>query len=162
MILPLLFWPDPVLRRVCAPVTAFDAALAALAKDMLETMYAAPGRGLAAPQIGDARRIFVMDPDWKTGTPAPLVCVNPAIVGASETRATRQEGCLSIPDTPRDVTRPVAITLTWQDPSGQVHRGDLTGFAATCAQHELDHLNGILILDHASATNTAKGAPDGA
>lgn len=147
MILPIRLWPDPVLRLRCAPVRMFDAALAALAQDMLDTMYAAPGRGLAAPQVGQTCRMFVMDVAWKTGAPDPFVCINPVIVQAGDVVVTAEEGCLSIPDTPMQITRPAAITLVWQDVTGQDQRADLDGFAAACAQHELDHLDGIVIFD---------------
>lgn len=147
MILPIRLWPDPVLRRVCAPVLVFDAALAQLAQDMLETMYVAPGRGLAAPQVGETARMFVMDVSWKDGAPNPVVCVNPVILKSGEALKSGEEGCLSIPDTPMQITRPAAITLAWKDVGGCAHRADLEGFAATCAQHEIDHLNGMTILD---------------
>lgn len=139
--------PDPVLHVVCDPVTVFDASLALLADEMLETMYAAPGRGLAAPQVGITQRLFVMDTDWKTGTPKPQVFVNPVIVGRSGVNVTRGEGCLSIPGDLVDVARPDAVMMRWQNLEGDVQEGDFTGFAAACVQHEVDHLDGILITD---------------
>lgn len=146
-ILPIVRFPDPMLRRPCLPVGAVDAALRDLARDMLDTMYAAPGRGLAGPQVGVARRIFVMDCTWKEGTPAPRVCLNPEILGASDTLVTNTEGCLSIPGVPAQVARPDWVVLRWSDLDGATHEERLVGFAAVCAQHELDHLNGRLCID---------------
>ncbi len=147
MIRPIVQTPDPVLREVCAPVTAFDAALRELADDMLATMYDAPGRGLASPQVGLPVRLFVMDVAWKDGTPDPRVFVNPEIVGASEDLVTREEGCLSIPGRMSRVSRPAEVSLRWQDLDGQVREERFEGFAATCVQHEIDHLDGILCID---------------
>ena len=147
MILPILRWPDPRLSTPCAPVTGTED-LTALAADMLETMYAAPGRGLAAPQVGVMKRLFVMDTDWKTGDPAPRVCLNPVIepvagpVAGSErqapamSRVTGPEGCLSIPGIMTEVERFGAILLHWTALDGTRHSELLTGFAAVCAQHE--------------------------
>lgn len=139
--------PDPVLRAVCDRVVVFDDALAVLVADMFATMYAAPGRGLAAPQIGVSQRVFVMDATWKTGEPAPLAFVNPVIVDVSDVSVTQPEGCLSIPGDLTEVTRPDAVTLRWQDLDGRAHEQRFDGFAAACIQHEVDHLDGILITD---------------
>ena len=139
--------PDPVLRTVAAPVTEFDASLAALAAEMLEAMYAAPGRGLAAPQVGVSRRVFVMDVGWREGTPEPRALVNPEVAWASEETATREEGCLSIPGTVVAVTRPARVGLRWQDLDGAPQEGSFEGFAAACVQHEIDHLDGVLVTD---------------
>jgi peptide deformylase len=144
---PILQVPDPVLRGRASPVEAFDGDLCDLARDMLETMYEAPGRGLAAPQVGVPQRLFVMDVGWKEGAPGPQVLVNPEIVEASEERVTREEGCLSIPGRLSRVTRPAEVTLRWQDLDGAPRDGTFSGFAATCAQHEIDHLDGILCTD---------------
>jgi peptide deformylase len=141
-------FPDPVLREVCAPVTTFDAALRSLAEDMLQTMYAAPGRGLAAPQIGVVQRIFVMDATWKTGDPSPQVFVNPEFVAKSENLSVAEESCLSIPGQTRRVARPDQVELRWQGLDGAVLTAVFDGFAATCIQHETDHLNGILCIDY--------------
>jgi peptide deformylase len=149
--LQLRFVPDPVLRAVCAPVTVFDAKLAAIAKDMLEVMYAAPGRGLAAPQVGITQRVFVMDATWKDGTPDPQVFVNAEMVECSEEIVVMAEGCLSIPDRTSRVARPAQVTLRWQDPDGAPQTGTFTGFAAACVQHERDHLDGILCTDYPEA-----------
>ena len=164
--LPIVLFPDPILRRPCLAVSPADASLRQLAADMLETMYAAPGRGLAAPQIGVARRLFVMDCGWKTGTPTPRVCLNPEILDAAPGLAINTEGCLSIPGVSAQVARPEWVVLRWQDLDGAVHEHRLEGFESVCAQHELDHLNGRLCIDlmtedargAASATLAAMGA----
>jgi len=143
--------PDPVLRETCAPVTAFDGALGRLAWDMARTMYAAPGRGLAAPQVGVTRRLFVVDTTWKEGAPDPMVFVNPVLLSASEETWIAEEGCLSIPDTPCRVERPVAIALGWQGLDGTGYRGRFEGVAARCVLHELDHLDGVLCIDRVVA-----------
>ncbi len=139
--------PDPILRQICEPVDDFDVGLRRLAEDLLETMYAASGRGLAAPQVGVAQRMFVMDATWKEGTPSPITFVNPRVVETSEEVAMLQEGCLSIPDQLIDVTRPARVTLAWQDLDGQAQQSAFVGFSAACVQHEVDHLNGVLITD---------------
>ena len=144
---PILLHPDGRLRAVCAPVGEVTEAVRALAADMLETMYAAPGRGLAAPQVGEGLRLFVMDVAWTEGAPEPVVAVDPEIVRASDAAAAGEERCLSIPDRPVVVTRPAAVTMRWTALSGARQEHELTGAAARCAQHELDHLNGVLILD---------------
>lgn len=148
---PVLIAPHDTLRQVCAPVTVFDGALGQLAVDMLASMYAAYGRGLAAPQIGVTQRLFVMDETWKTGTPDPQVFVNPDIIAASDMQATLEEGCLSLPDHPVSVTRPDWVDLRWQDLSGHTHQARLHSFAAALVQHERDHLDGILITDYEDA-----------
>lgn len=146
-VLPILLLPDPRLRQTCAPVTDFDASLRRLAEDMLDTMYAAPGRGLAGPQVGAMQRIFVMDVGWKDGRPSPLVCLNPVIRDSAGT-VVNAEGCLSIPDRPVRIERPALIRLEWQDLAGRNCEGFFEGFAAVCAQHERDHLDGILCIDY--------------
>lgn len=150
-ILHILLHPHPTLRVVCAPVTVFDDALALLAEDMLETMYAAPGRGLAAPQVGRRSRIFVMDPTWKDGSPRPRIVVNPAIVARSETMVSIEEGCLSIPGPLRRVSRPAEVTIRAQGLDGGAWEETFTGIEAVIVQHETDHLDGILTLDHPEA-----------
>jgi len=149
--LQLRLVPDPVLRAVCAPVTVFDAELAALAKNMLDVMYAASGRGLAAPQVGITQRMFVMDATWKQGVPDPQVFVNPELADCSDEVAVLAEGCLSIPDRTSRVARPAQVTLRWQDLDGALQVGTFTGFAAACVQHERDHLDGILCTDYPEA-----------
>lgn len=158
-LLPILRFPDPRLRRPCTPVTRIDEDLRQLAADMLETMYAAPGRGLAGPQIGVLLRLFVMDVTWKEGTPSPRICLNPEILAASGETVLRTEGCLSIPGIDCPVARPAEITLRWTDLSGAVLEETLTGFAATCAQHELDHLNGRLCIDLLDEPARAAASP---
>jgi peptide deformylase len=118
---------------------------------MLETMYAAPGRGLAAPQVGVLQRLFVMDPGWKEGVKSPIVCINPEILWLSDRQKLGPEGCLSIPDVPTNVMRATEIRLRWTDLSGAVQEQHLTGFAAICAQHEYDHLDGIVTFDRLPA-----------
>lgn len=153
-VLPILTWPDPRLSQVCQPVDDPDA-VAPLIADMFDTMYAAPGRGLAAPQVGLLARIFVMDPTWKDGEKTPFVCINPVITAASEDERVGEEACLSIPDVSADVRRPSEITLAYTDQNGTRREERLTGFAATCAQHELDHLDGLVIFDRLSAEDRA-------
>jgi peptide deformylase len=148
---PILHHPDPRLRAICAPVETFDAALEVLACDMLETMYAAPGRGLAGPQIGVLSRLFVMDTDWKTGTPAPAVFVNPRLLSVSDDRVMMEEGCLSIPGIPCPVERPAALRLSWSTPDGTAQEADFDGIKARCILHEMDHLDGILCIDRVAA-----------
>ncbi|MFA8387307.1 MAG: peptide deformylase [Pelagibaca sp.] len=143
---PIVRWPDPRLAQVCDPVRD-PAALADLVQDMFDTMYDAPGRGLAAPQIGVMQRLFVMDPTWKEGDRTPYVCINPEIVASGDPVAEKTEACLSIPGVSADVTRSTEITLAYTDLDGTRHETRLTGFSATCAQHELDHLNGVVIFD---------------
>ncbi len=153
-VLPILRWPDPRLKAPCAPAT-IGPVLNSLAADMLDTMYAAPGRGLAAPQVGVSLRLFVMDTTWKQGRRSPVVAVNPQIVWRSPTTATGPEGCLSIPGPLPNVTRATEIDLAWTDLDGTPRSERLTGFAAICAQHEYDHLDGILTLDHLSPADRA-------
>ena len=141
----LRFLGDPVLDAVAAPVTTFDDDLATLVRDMFETMYAAPGRGLAAPQVGVSQRVFVVDTAWKEGDPAPMIFVNPKITAAADDTATGQEACLSIPGRAFAVPRPVWIEVAWQDVDGTRHQGRFTGVDAICICHENDHLDGKLI-----------------
>ncbi len=162
--------PDPRLKQISAPVTAFDAELKALVDDMFETMYDAPGIGLAAVQIGVPLRVLVIDlqPDDPDAEPEvctahgghhhshqptlrqPRVYINPEILDPSEDLALYSEGCLSVPEIYADVERPARIRARWQDLDGKVHEEDLDGLLATCLQHEMDHLEGILFIDHLS------------
>lgn len=148
MIRKIILHPDPVLRQICEPVTRFDKMLDTLIADMFETMYDAPGRGLAAPQVGIPLRLFVMDTSWKEGTRCPLIFVNPKITASLRGNATLDEGCLSIPGEVVSVTRPAIVQMHWQDLEGVAHSGEFSGFAAACVQHELDHLNGVLSIDY--------------
>lgn len=148
MIRPILIHPDPRLKKVCDPVAEFTPDLRKLAEDMLETMYDAPGIGLAAPQVGVMRRLLVMDCVREAGeTPRPLVLVNPEIVWASEDLSTYEEGCLSIPDQYAEVERPAEVRVRWQDLDGKDQEEQFSGLWATCVQHEIDHLNGRLFID---------------
>jgi len=147
---PILIFPDPRLRKPAEPVGAIDEALRAVAEDMLETMYEAPGIGLAAPQIGVMKRLFVMDCAGKDETPAPMVFVDPELVSASEEELVSEEGCLSIPEVYEDVSRPARVRLRWTDLDGKIHEADFEDRPSVCVQHELDHLNGRLFIDHLS------------
>ena len=149
MIRRVLRWPDERLTQVAQPACV-DGQTLALAVDMLETMYDADGRGLAAPQIGVMARVFVMDAAWKSGDPVPEVFINPEILWRSPQIALGAEGCLSIPDVVADVKRHSEVVLQWQLADGSTQAQKLTGFRAICAQHEIDHLNGIVTLDHLS------------
>lgn len=152
-VLPILGWPDARLTTPCVPVTGDVRGLAA---DMLDTMYAAPGRGLAAPQVGVLLRLFVMDCTWKEGHFAPQVLVNPEILWRSADCATGPEGCLSLPGITTQVERARELRLRWHDLDGGLHEDTLSGFAAICAQHEYDHLDGILTLDHLDPATRAE------
>ena len=146
---PLVFHPDPRLKKVCPPVPAITDEIRLLADDMLATMYDAPGIGLAAPQVGAQARLFVMDcVREEDAPPQPMVLVNPEITWASEETSTYEEGCLSIPEQFADVTRPAQVTMRWLGLDGKTHEQVFDGLWATCAQHELDHLNGKLFIDH--------------
>lgn len=147
MIRPVRLWPDPVLSQKCAKVVEIDDDIHALCMDLLDTMYDAPGRGLAAPQIGVLARVFVMDTGWKEGERTPRVIINPTVTQPSATRQTGAEGCLSIPNVTVDVERAEAITLSWTALDGSLFVERLTGFDAVCAQHEFDHLEGIVTFD---------------
>jgi len=146
---PILIHPDPRLKKVCDPVTEFDAALARLADDMIETMYDAVGIGLAAPQVGEMQRLFVMDcASREDATPDPMIFVNPQVSWESDEINEFEEGCLSIPGQYAPVERPASVRFTWQDVSGASHEEEFDTIYATCAQHEMDHLNGVLFIDH--------------
>ncbi|MEL6839907.1 MAG: peptide deformylase [Pseudomonadota bacterium] len=147
-VLPLRFEGDAVLRAVADPVVTFDADLTALISDMFATMYAAPGRGLAAPQVGVLSRVFVTDVTWKDAEPTPIAFVNPEIVDRSDGVALGPEACLSIPDRAFDVKRPIWVAARWQDAGGAVREARFEGSQAVCFCHELDHLDGVLITDH--------------
>lgn len=145
---PVLSYPDPMLRRICEPVGLLDwPALCQLAGDLLATMYAAGGRGLAAPQIGVPHRIFVMDAGWRTGTSTARVILDPQVLDRSDSCELLTETCLSLPDRPVAVSRPSRITLGCFDMMGDARRLELTGIEARIAQHEADHLDGRLIID---------------
>ncbi|WP_336973945.1 peptide deformylase [Sphingobium aromaticiconvertens] len=154
-ILPILETPDPRLRTISTRVESIDDDLQRLIDDMFETMYDAPGIGLAAIQVGVPKRLLVMDlqePEEEEG-PAikkPMVFINPEILSGSDTVSVYQEGCLSVPDQYAEVERPATIRASWMDREGRIHEEELEGLLATCLQHEMDHLEGILFIDHLS------------
>jgi peptide deformylase len=148
---PLVLLPDPRLRAKCAPVERITDEIRALAEDMLDTMYDAPGIGLAAIQIGVPKRVVVMDTAKKEEERRPVVLVNPEITWASEETNTYEEGCLSIPEYYEEVERPAKVRLRYTDLSGETVEQEAEGILATCIQHEIDHLDGILFVDHISS-----------
>jgi peptide deformylase len=149
--LPILVAPHPSLKTRARPVTPADAATVRdLVPRMFVTMYDAPGIGLAAPQIGVGLRLAVVDL-MRDNKPAPMVLVNPSIVASSTETAVREEGCLSLPGMYADVERPAAVTVRYQDEAGVKHEVSADGLLAACLQHELDHLDGVLFVDHLSA-----------
>ncbi|MGH6873351.1 MAG: peptide deformylase [Rhizomicrobium sp.] len=147
---PILTAPDPRLKAVSEPVARVDDEIRALIADLIESMYAADGIGLAAIQVGVPKRVLVMDLDQRDGAKNPLAFVNPRIVWASDELATFQEGCLSVPEIWEDVERPARIRATYLDRDGKARELEADGLLATCLQHEMDHLDGILFLDHLS------------
>ena len=152
-VLPILIIPDTRLRAPCAPVVAVDNELRALTDDMLETMYKAPGIGLAAPQIGVMKRVVVIDVAKRQdegATPEPMVFFNPVVTWSSEERSTYEEGCLSIPDYFEEVERPAVVHVSFLDRDGKPRSIEAEGILATCLQHEIDHLNGVLFIDYIS------------
>jgi len=146
----ILVVPNPVLKQVSEPAAAVDDALRALMDDMLETMYAAPGVGLAAIQVGVPKRVIVMDLARDGEDRQPRYFVNPEIVWASEDTAPYEEGCLSVPDYFDEVERPAKVRLRYLDYEGQAVEEEAEGLYAVCIQHEMDHLNGVLFIDHLS------------
>lgn len=147
MIRDILIHPDPRLKKPCDPIAEVTAEISKLAADMLETMYEAPGIGLAAPQVGVMKRLIVMD-CIKQGTPEPMALLNPEVIWSSEDQSTYEEGCLSIPDQYAEVKRPASVTVRWMDLTGAAHERQFEGLWATCVQHEIDHLNGKLFIDY--------------
>ncbi|AVO36821.1 peptide deformylase [Pukyongiella litopenaei] len=146
---PILIHPDPRLKKLCAPVADLSDELRILADDMLETMYDAPGIGLAAPQVGVLQRLIVLDCVKEDGAaPRPLVMFNPEVVSRSEALNTYEEGCLSIPDQYAEVTRPAEVEVAWIDRDGKARQQGFDGLWATCVQHEIDHLDGKLFIDY--------------
>jgi peptide deformylase len=146
---PILFHPDPRLKKVCEPVTEITEEIRTLAGDMLQTMYDAPGVGLAAPQVGVLKRLLVMDcvkdPEAE---PRPMVLINPEVTWTSDERNTYEEGCLSIPEHYAEITRPAEVGVRWTDLDGTAQEERFAGLWATCVQHEIDHLNGRLFIDY--------------
>ncbi len=169
-ILEILEVPDPRLKQISVPVDTFDDALRTLVDDMFDTMYHAPGIGLAAIQVGIPLRVLVIDLQPEDPDAEPEVChshgghhhthqpvkkeprvfINPVILDPSEEHTVYSEGCLSVPEIYADVERPSRIRARWQDLDGTVHEEDMDGLMATCLQHEMDHLEGILFIDHLS------------
>ena len=152
---PIIETPDPILRQISTPVEDVTDEIRALIDDMFETMYDAPGIGLAAIQVGVPKRILVIDlqePEEEEGEPVknPLVFINPEIVQTSETLQAYNEGCLSVPEMYAEVERPDRIRARWLDRDGKAHEEELDGLLAVCLQHEMDHLEGILFIDHLS------------
>jgi peptide deformylase len=147
--------PDPVLRQISKPVDTFDDELKTLVADMFETMYEAPGIGLAAVQVGVPIRLLVIDlqePEEEDGEPVrdPRVFINPEILWHSDSEIPYTEGCLSVPEQYAEVMRPDRIRATWRDEMGGTYEEDIDGLLAVCLQHEMDHLNGVLFIDHLS------------
>ncbi|TCQ29456.1 peptide deformylase [Rhizobium sp. PP-CC-3G-465] len=147
---PLIILPDPLLRQISAPVERVDDDVRRVADDMLKTMYDAPGIGLAAIQIGLPRRLLVIDLAKEGDDAAPQVFINPEILTSTDERSVYEEGCLSIPDYYAEVERPAGITLRYLDREGRQQEIAADGLLATCLQHEIDHLNGVLFIDHIS------------
>jgi len=148
--LPIITLPDPLLRKPSVPVDRVDDALRRLADDMLETMYAAPGVGLAAVQVGRPIRLIVLDTAKEDESPQALVLINPEIVSLGEQLRLHEEGCLSIPDVRIDIERPSSVRVAYVDRDGHAQQLAADGLAATAIQHEIDHLNGKLIIDYLS------------
>ena len=146
----ILIIPDKRLRMTSEPVKAIDKDVRGLIEDMFETMYAAPGIGLAAIQIGVPRRVVTMDLAKKDDPAEPLVFINPEIVWSSDEKATYEEGCLSIPEYYEEVERPKSVRVKFLDREGKPQQMEADGLLATCLQHEIDHINGVLFIDHIS------------
>jgi len=156
-ILPILEAPDPRLRTISTPVETIDDDLQTLIDDMFETMYDAPGIGLAAIQVGVPKRILVIDlqdrESDEENAPVvhnPMVFINPQILQGSDQLSVYNEGCLSVPDQYAEVERPATVRASWMDREGRIHEQTLEGLLATCLQHEMDHLEGVLFIDHLS------------
>lgn len=147
MIRAILIHPDPRLKKRCEPVGEITDEVRKLAADMLETMYDAPGIGLAAPQVGVMKRLLVMD-CIKDGPAEPMVLINPVVDWASEDLTVYEEGCLSIPEQYADVKRPAEVRVRWTDLEGADQERQFAGLWATCVQHEIDHLDGKLFIDY--------------
>ncbi|MAM78631.1 MAG: peptide deformylase [Rhodospirillaceae bacterium] len=149
-ILPIIVAPDPRLKGKSAPIDVVSKDIIKLMDDMLETMYAAPGIGLAAPQVGVQKRVIVVDVSMGEEDPNPFQMINPEIVWLSDTLFSYEEGCLSLPEQFADVQRPDKAKIRYKDKSGQETLIDVEGLLSVCVQHEIDHLDGILFVDHIS------------
>jgi peptide deformylase len=149
-LLPIINLPDPILRQISTPVERFDDDLRRLIADMFETMYDAPGVGLAGVQVGVTRRLLTVDVADDDETPHPLAIINPEILYRSDTLNIHEEGCLSVPDTRLEIERPAMVRLKYFDEHGKPHELEAQGLLATAIQHEVDHLEGKLIVDFMS------------
>jgi peptide deformylase len=156
-ILPILMWPDPRLSQVCDHVGHQD--MRPLIADMFATLYDAKGRGLAAPQIGVMKRLFVMDATWKDGDKSPLVMIDPVVMACERVPVMMDEICLSVPGVTVPVERHKAVTMQWTDETGDIHMGDFDGAEARIIQHEFDHLNGQVHFDRISPALRAELEP---
>lgn len=148
--LPIISLPDPVLRQISQPIETIDADVVRLSKDMFDTMYAAPGIGLAAVQVGVPRRLLVLDVEDDDETPRPITMINPEILELGSELRSHEEGCLSIPDFKLDVERPSLVRVKYLDLDGKEQVLQAEGLLATAIQHEIDHLNGRMIIDFLS------------
>lgn len=150
-VLPIITAPDSRLKLVCEPVARVDDQVRKLMDDMLETMYLAPGIGLAAPQVGVPKRVIVVDVSRDKEPRNPIRMANPEILSTSDELVTYEEGCLSVPDHYADVERPARVRIRYLDYEGEVREQEFEGLAGTCIQHEIDHLDGVLFIDHISS-----------
>ena len=148
---PIITAPDPRLKVKCRAVDKVDDSVRRLMDDMLETMYAAPGIGLAAPQVGDTRRVLVLDVARENEPPQPLKLANPEIVWASEDEIVHEEGCLSVPEHYAEVKRPAEVKVRYLDYENEIRELHATGLLSVCLQHEMEHLDGVLFIDHLSS-----------
>ena len=149
MVREILIWPDPILKQTAKPVAKVDDSIRTLVKDMFETMYAADGVGLAAPQVGILQRVIVLDTTPRQSESKPIAMINPEII-AMEGETTYTEGCLSIPGEAEDVDRAAVVTVKFLDPEGKEQTLKCDGLLAIAVQHETDHLNGTVFVDHVS------------
>lgn len=154
-LLDILLHPDPRLKKTCDPVETVDQDIRQLADNMLETMYDAPGVGLAAPQVGVLKRVFVMDCTGEDAVKEPTIVINPEISWVSDENRVHNEGCLSLPELFEDVERPDLVRMRYLDVDGKAQEREFDALWSTCAQHELDHLNGKLFIDHLSRMKRA-------
>ena len=150
-LLPIIIAPDPRLKQIAAPVARVDDRIRRLMDDLLETMYQAPGIGLAAPQVGVLKRVIVVDASAKDEERASLCMANPELIEVSDEDAHYEEGCLSLPEHYAEVVRPIRIRVRYLDHENEIRELDAEELLATCIQHEMDHLEGILFVDHLSA-----------
>ncbi|HLF58368.1 MAG TPA: peptide deformylase [Alphaproteobacteria bacterium] len=150
-LLPILTAPDPRLKVMSKPVAKVDDSIRRLMDDMLATMYASEGLGLAAPQVGVPKRVIVMDLARHGEKPNPIMLANPEVIWRSEEEMVCEEGCLSVPDQYSEVSRPKAVRIRYLDYQNEIREMDAEGYLATCLQHEIDHLNGILFIDRLSS-----------